>query len=117
MVIEWTSALCEWCERPFRRHRGGSPQRFCGAKCRMAFWSALRRWGERAIEAGVLTIDDIMNGNPAACTLLVGARSGASVGEALAQRHAPAVPREDSRLAQEEFERLMSQAIAARRRG
>jgi hypothetical protein len=24
------------------------PQRFCGPKCRNAFWSALRRWGDRA---------------------------------------------------------------------
>jgi hypothetical protein len=41
----------------------------------MAFWSALRRWGERAVAAGVLTIADIRNGAPAACTLLPGAIS------------------------------------------
>jgi hypothetical protein len=29
----------------------------------MAFWTALRQWGERAIAAGILTIDDI-SGNP-----------------------------------------------------
>jgi hypothetical protein len=33
------------------------------------FWSALRRWGERAVAAGFLTIDAIKNGDPAACTL------------------------------------------------
>jgi len=30
----------------------------------MAFWSALRRWAERAISAGVLTIADIKSGTP-----------------------------------------------------
>jgi len=34
----------------------------------------LRRWGERALAAGVLTIPDIRNGDPAACTLLWAAR-------------------------------------------
>jgi hypothetical protein len=34
------------------------------------FWSALRYWGESAIAAGVLTISDIRDGDPAACTLL-----------------------------------------------
>ena len=38
-------ATCLWCEKPFRSRRGGSRQRFCGSKCRMMFWSALRRWG------------------------------------------------------------------------
>ena len=28
--------------------------RFYRARCRTAFWSALRRWGERAIAAGAL---------------------------------------------------------------
>jgi hypothetical protein len=46
--------VCQWCEKPFRTRRGGSPQRFCGSKCRATFWSALRRWGERAVAAGIL---------------------------------------------------------------
>ena len=61
--------MCEWCEQPFRARRGGSPQRFCGARCRMLFWSALRRSGERALAEGILTIADIRTGAPAACTL------------------------------------------------
>jgi hypothetical protein len=36
------------------------------------FWSALRRWGERAVAAGILTIPDIRNGHPEACTLSQG---------------------------------------------
>ena len=62
--------ICEWCEQPFQPRRGGSPQRFCGPKCRSAFWSGLRQWGERAVVAGIVTIGDIRNGAAAACTLL-----------------------------------------------
>ena len=83
----------------------------------MAFWTALRRWGERAIDAGVLTIDDIRKGDPAACTLLVGASSGTPVGEVLPPRLAPVAPRVNSGYATEQdLQRLMAQAIAMRRR-
>jgi hypothetical protein len=63
-------ATCEWCERPFEPRLGGSPQRFCGTKCRSTFWSALRRFAEQAIAAGTLTIADVKNGVVAACTPL-----------------------------------------------
>jgi hypothetical protein len=69
-MTEDTSAPCQWCERPYRTRRGGSPQRFCGRECRTAFWSALRGWGDGAIAAGVLTVADIKDGTAAACTLL-----------------------------------------------
>jgi hypothetical protein len=68
-MTQWISTGCGWCEQPFRPRHGGSPQRFCGSKCRTAFWSALRRWGERAVAAGILTITDIRSGDSAACTL------------------------------------------------
>ena len=64
-----SDGACLWCGHPFRARRGGSPQRFCRARCRTAFWSALRRWGERAIAAGTLTVIDLKNGAKAACTL------------------------------------------------
>ncbi len=102
-----TSTLYPWCERPFRARRGGSPQRFCGSKCRATFWSALRRWGERAVAAGILTIAEIRNGDPTACTVLQGAISPA-----------PEVTRADSPYTrQQDLERLMAQAISLRRRG
>jgi hypothetical protein len=73
----------------------------------MMFWSALRRWGERAVAVGILTIADIRNGDPAACTVLPGAISPA-----------PEVTRVDSpHTRQQDLERLMAQAIAIRRRG
>ena len=58
----------------------------------MAFWSALRRWGERAVATGVLTIADIRNGDVAACTLLPGAISPAPISPA--EKPAPGVPAE-----------------------
>ena len=72
-------AHCLWCERPFGSRRGGSPQRFCCAAHRIAFWSALRRWGERAVASGGLTVDHIKNADPAACTLLPGGVSAPPV--------------------------------------
>ena len=64
-----SDGACLWCGHPFRARRGGSPQRFCRARCRTAFWSALHRWGKRAIAAGALTVIDLRNGATAACTL------------------------------------------------
>jgi hypothetical protein len=66
---------CLWCQKQFEPRRGGSPQRFCRSSCRMAFWSALRRWGERAVAAGVLSLDQIRNGAAEACTLLPGGKT------------------------------------------
>lgn len=60
---------CSWCGQDLQPRRGGSPQRFCSAKHRSLFWSALRRWGERAIAAGTLTIAEVKNGAVGACTL------------------------------------------------
>ena len=111
------STVCHWCEQPFRPRRGGSPQRFCGAACRSAFWSALRRWGERAVAAEILTIGDIRSGDPAACTLLAMATSLAPVGEVPLRRLVPEAPCADSRdTRQQNLETLMAQAIAMRRR-
>jgi hypothetical protein len=61
---------CFWCARSFEPRRGGSPQRCGGARCRTMFWSAVRRWAECAVADGVLTVADIRNADPAACTLL-----------------------------------------------
>ena len=106
---------CLWCRRAFVAHRGGSPQRFCRARCRTAFWSALRRWGERAVVAGILTIDDIRTGDPAACMLLWGDVSAKSVGPS--QRPSvPVAPPVALYTRQGEFEQLLARTIAARRR-
>ena len=74
-----TLPVCLWCKRPFAARRGGSPKRFCGAAHRMAFWSAARRWAEKAVVSGFLSVDDLRNGVGEACTLLPGASSPAPV--------------------------------------
>jgi hypothetical protein len=85
--------------------------------CRSAFWTALRRWGERAIAAGILTIGDIKNGNLEACTLLPRANSPEPIGEAATQFSAIVAPRADSPDARQmAFEQLLARTIAARRR-
>jgi hypothetical protein len=111
------STVCQWCEQPFRLRRGGSPQRFCGAGCRTAFWTALRRWGERAVAAGILTIDDIRNGHAEACTLLPAAGLPRTAGKTHGHRSSLIGLRADSPYSRQcDFERLLARTIAARRR-
>ena len=51
---------CTWCNETFaRRQSGGSPQRFCKAKCRRAFHTAARIWAEREIAEGRLGVDEL----------------------------------------------------------
>src|ERR1700737_2674636 len=68
-TVQPGEAKCSWCGQDLQLRRGGSPQRFCSTEHRSLFWSTLRRWGARAVAAGILTIADIRNGDPAACTL------------------------------------------------
>ena len=74
-----TLPVCLWCKRPFRPRHGGSPQRFCCAGHRMAFWSTARRWASVAVASGLLSVDDIRNGAMKACTLLLEAGSLAPI--------------------------------------
>jgi hypothetical protein len=63
---------------------------FCGPACRTAFHTAARRWAERVVDAGFLTVDHIRSGDPTACTLLPCGISPAPIGPA--QKPAPASP-------------------------
>jgi len=110
------NSRCLWCGRTFTPRRGGSPQRFCCAAHRTAFWSALRRWSERAVAAGALTIDQIRNADLTACTLRLGAISPTLVGRTSEQPSVAVPPPERIYTRQEEFERLLARTIAARRR-
>jgi len=89
-----TSTACIWCGRPFRARRGGSPKRFCSAAHRIEFWSELRRWSERAVVAGVLTVDRVKNDDSAACTVLSGGISPAPVFPTEKPAPAPVAPTE-----------------------
>ena len=73
----------------------------------------LCRWGERAIAAGVLTIGDIRNGDPVACTLLARAVSAMPETEAH-PHHPPAVVscRKHADERQRALERLMALLLA-----
>jgi hypothetical protein len=65
--------ICPWCEKPLRSRRaGGSRQIFCGTDCRHHFHRSARQWAERAVAAGLLTIDDLKKGPRTACTLVAG---------------------------------------------
>jgi hypothetical protein len=55
---------CLWCETAFEPRKAGSPQRFCTSKCREEFHSAGRRYAERAVLGGLLTVADLRNGSP-----------------------------------------------------
>jgi hypothetical protein len=63
------SKTCRWCGRAFIERRGGSPQVFCRSGCRTAFHTAGRRWAERAVAAGVLTVAELRDIPAEACTL------------------------------------------------
>jgi hypothetical protein len=92
---------CLWCNNRFTPRRGGSPQRFCSAEHRSLFWSALRRWAERTLAAGVLTIADIRGGT--ACTL---------PGAAISPPPPSAAPAEAEEGLSDEFGRLFNLILA-----
>ena len=94
---------CLWCDTAFERCQGGSPQRFCTSKCREEFHSAGRRYAEHAVLSGQLTVADLRNGSPEACTLLP------------AQEHDPEQFR-DRRAAADAVIELTNAAIALRLR-
>jgi hypothetical protein len=109
--------ICLWCTAPYSLRRGGSPRKFCSTRCRHKFHSCARRWAEAAIDLGILTIDDIRSGDPAACTLRLEAASRAPVAEPPWQDPGPTLPRVDSHYAaQRDLEAAMARAIALRRR-
>jgi hypothetical protein len=74
------TASCPWCGRAFRpRTSGGTDQRFCGASCRHAFWTAARRWVMLAIETGLLSADMLRTPQSSAHAVSAGVGAGQSV--------------------------------------
>jgi hypothetical protein len=66
---------CLLCDRPFQpRRTGGTPKKFCCPAHRNAFHTAARKWAEKAVADGRITLDDLKR-DPAACTLLLTASS------------------------------------------
>lgn len=73
--------------------------------------------GERAIRVGILTVADIRNGEPEACTLPLAANSPGELDEARQHPTVPVAPRAlSSDAPQQKLEQAMARAIAMRRR-
>ena len=52
---------CLWCGKPYaRRATGGQPQKFCSSACRRACHTAARRWAVRELEAGRLSVANVL---------------------------------------------------------
>jgi hypothetical protein len=73
---------CSWCGRALQPSRGGSPKKFCSSRHRTEFHSAARRFAERAVAAGVVTLDAVKVGDLRACTLIQDAACSADISEA-----------------------------------
>ena len=51
---------CQWCGSKFTpRKTGGRPQKFCSNSCRVAFFSAARKFAVDALEDGRITLDEL----------------------------------------------------------
>jgi len=51
---------CPWCSRQFRpRITGGKPQRFCGSRCRLAFFAAARAWSLSLLDRHLLSVETL----------------------------------------------------------
>lgn len=109
--------ICVWCAAPVTLRRGGSPRKFCCARCRHEFHSRARRWAEAAIAAGALSVDVLKNRDPAACTLLQGTISPTPENQSLDQYPTPVAPRaETPYTSHQQLEVAMARAVAMRRR-
>ena len=62
---------CFWCGAEFLAKKvGANPKRFCSEGCKNCFHSAARRWPERAIADGHLSLSDL-RAPAASCTTAV----------------------------------------------
>lgn len=88
-----TAALCLWCEKPLPAGgRRGSARKFCDRLCRYAFHSAARRWVAQAIEAGLISSEDLRTASTKACTPRLGPPDIFSGTPGTAEEPQPAAP-------------------------
>ena len=53
-------ALCQWCENPFPpRMVGGHTKKFCSAQCRNHYHASARKWVQKAVSVGLLSVADL----------------------------------------------------------
>ena len=56
-------AACRWCAGLFDvKTIGGNRKEFCGPNCKGAYHTALRMWAQRALDGGLITVDDLRSG-------------------------------------------------------
>ncbi len=54
---------CPWCDQPFEAKLiGAHKKRFCSPECKGAFHTALRKWGQQALNDGHISITDLRSG-------------------------------------------------------
>ena len=59
------SGRCLWCGRPFTfRKVGAHAKKFCSAPCKNRYHTAARRWIQRAITDGQLSVTDLNRHSP-----------------------------------------------------
>ena len=63
-----TKPTCPWCGRRFEpKTVGAHRKRFCSATCKDRYHAALRKWAERAVANGQLSVADLKS-TQSSCT-------------------------------------------------
>jgi Domain of unknown function (DUF1989) len=70
---------CTIVQTPISSSPRGLAEALLLCRTQDAFWSAARRWAERAVMSGLLSVDDLRNGAGKACTLLLVPNSAAPI--------------------------------------
>lgn len=53
-------AVCPWCGQPFEvKSIGAHRKRFCSPACKGRYHTALRRWAQKALAEGELSLEDL----------------------------------------------------------
>lgn len=64
-----SESKCEWCSESFPGgRRGAHMKRFCSEECKTAFHTATRRYGERCLRAGRITVAELRALSPQGTT-------------------------------------------------
>ncbi len=60
LLREEINRVCEWCGTLFpAKTVGAHPKRFCCDACKGTYHTALRRWAQREVDEGRITITDL----------------------------------------------------------
>ena len=63
------TAKCQWCGEPFpARKVGAHDKKFCSAACKNRYHTASRKWVQRALALGLLSVADLKAAQPSCTT-------------------------------------------------